>query len=171
MIRELLNEVPQAPLDEAAGTRLRGVYERSRTELKDALSEDLQRELAGLAFPLDRTPSEPEIWVAQAQLAGWLEGPIHGIQAALWGAARGDPGPAERDAPPGATWGDPPTSESPRSPLPPGSICEGGGAPRPPGTAEPDGQRTRTSGTIDIPGASGNVGSGGSSKTILTGMR
>lgn len=84
MIRELLTEVPQAPLDEAAGTRLRGVYERSRTELKDALSEDLQRELAGLAFPLDRTPSEPEIWVAQAQLAGWLEGLIHAIQAVLW---------------------------------------------------------------------------------------
>ena len=84
MIRELLTEVPQAPLDEAAGTRLRGVYERSRTELKDALSEDLQRELAGLAFPLDRTPSESEIRVAQAQLAGWLEGLIHGIQAVLW---------------------------------------------------------------------------------------
>lgn len=55
-----------------------------RSWLKDALSEDLQRELAGLAFPLDRTPSEPEIRVAQAQLAGWLEGLIHGIQAVLW---------------------------------------------------------------------------------------
>ena len=27
---------------------------------------------------------EPEIWVAQAQLAGWLEGLIHAIQAVLW---------------------------------------------------------------------------------------
>ena len=61
-----------------------GVSERSLTELKDAFSEDLERELAGLAISLDRTPSESEIRVAQAQLAGWLEGPIHGIQAVLW---------------------------------------------------------------------------------------
>lgn len=84
MIRELLQEVRQSSLDESSRERLRKVYERSLAELKEVLSEDLQRELEALAIPLDRTPSESEIRVAQAQLVGWLEGLFHGIQAALW---------------------------------------------------------------------------------------
>jgi hypothetical protein len=60
------------------------VYERSIEELKEVLSDDLQRELASLAVPFEDTPSEAEIRVAQAQLVGWLEGLFHGIQAALW---------------------------------------------------------------------------------------
>ncbi len=84
MVRGLLEEVRQSPLDESGRERMRGVYERSLHELKDALSEDLQRELEVLAVPLDRTPTESEIRLAQAQLVGWLEGLLHGIQAALW---------------------------------------------------------------------------------------
>lgn len=63
---------------------MREIYESSVNELKDALSEHLQRELEVFATPLDGTPSESEIRVAQAQLVGWLEGLLHGIQAALW---------------------------------------------------------------------------------------
>jgi Protein of unknown function (DUF2587) len=63
---------------------MREIYESSLAELKDALSQPLQRELEALAIPLERTPTESEIRVAQAQLAGWLEGLLHGIQAALW---------------------------------------------------------------------------------------
>ncbi len=84
MIRGLLEEVRQSSLDESGRKRMREVYESSRNELKDVLSEDLQRELEALAFPLEGTPSESEIRVAQAQLVGWLEGLLHRIQAALW---------------------------------------------------------------------------------------
>src|SRR5436190_20357325 len=82
MIRELLGEVRQSPLDEAGRARMREIYNRSLSQLKDVLSEDLQQELGVLALPLDRTPSESEIRVSQAQLVGWLEGLFHGIQAA-----------------------------------------------------------------------------------------
>ena len=84
MIRELLQEVRQSSLDEPGRQRLSQIYERSLAELKDVLSEDLRRELTTLTIPLDRTPSESEIRVAQAQLVGWLEGLFHGIQAAVW---------------------------------------------------------------------------------------
>ncbi len=84
MIRELLEEVRQSSLDERGRRRLQEIYDRSLGELKDVLSEDLQRELEALAIPFKETPSESEIRVAQAQLVGWLEGLFHGIQAALW---------------------------------------------------------------------------------------
>ncbi len=84
MVRGLLDEVRQAPLDDSGRKRMREIYESSLSELKDALSENLQRELEALAIALDRTPSESEIRVAQAQLVGWLEGLLHGIKAAMW---------------------------------------------------------------------------------------
>lgn len=84
MIRELLEEVRQAALDEAGRRRLQAVYERSLQELKEVLSENLRKELDALAVPFTDTPSESELRVAQAQLVGWLEGLFHGIQAALW---------------------------------------------------------------------------------------
>jgi hypothetical protein len=84
MIRELLEEVRQAEMDEPGRARLKAIYERSIEELKGILSDELQRELTELTMPFDGTPSESEIRVAQAQLVGWLEGLFHGIQAALW---------------------------------------------------------------------------------------
>lgn len=84
MIRELLAEVRQSSLDEAGRKRLRTIYDRAVAELKEGLSEDLQQELGTLTLPLEGTPSESEIRIAQAQLVGWLEGLFHGIQAALW---------------------------------------------------------------------------------------
>lgn len=84
MIRELLEEVRQASLDERGRRRLAEVYGRALDELKDVLSEDLQRELDALAISVGESPTESEIRVAQAQLVGWLEGLFHGIQAALW---------------------------------------------------------------------------------------
>ena len=84
MIRELLEEVRRSSPDEPGRKRLRHIYERSIAELKDGLSEDLQQELSTLTLPLEGTPSNSEIRVAQAQLVGWLEGLFHGIQAALW---------------------------------------------------------------------------------------
>ena len=85
MIKQLLDEVRQAPLDEASRGRLREVYEESVRELSKGLSPDLQEELARLALPFSEgTPSESELRVAQASLVGWLEGLFHGIQATLF---------------------------------------------------------------------------------------
>jgi hypothetical protein len=86
MVKQLLEEVRLAPLDEASRERLAEIYERSIVEVSSALSPDLQEELHSLALPFrpDVVPSEAEIRVAKAQLVGWLEGLFHGIQATLF---------------------------------------------------------------------------------------
>jgi hypothetical protein len=85
MVKQLLEEVRTAPLDEASRERLAEIYERSLAELAEALSPDLQEELSALALPFDddEIPSESELRIAKAQLVGWLEGLFHGIQATL----------------------------------------------------------------------------------------
>jgi hypothetical protein len=86
MMRQLLEEVRSTSLDEASRERLREIYETSVKELGSALSPDLREELARLALPFgeDENPSAAEIQIAQAQLVGWLEGLIQGIQATLF---------------------------------------------------------------------------------------
>jgi hypothetical protein len=85
MTRATLDEVRQAPLDEAGRKRLLSIYRRSLDELKEVLSPDLREELDEVFLPLtSEIPSESELRVAQAQLVGWLEGLFHGIQASLW---------------------------------------------------------------------------------------
>lgn len=85
MIRQLLEEVKSAPLDEASRSRLREIHVQSIDELKDGLAPELVDELERLSLPFDaEAPSEAELRVAQAQLVGWLEGLFHGIQAALY---------------------------------------------------------------------------------------
>jgi len=85
MIKQLLEEVRHAPLDEAGRTRLREIYDTSVRELSEGLSPDLAAELDRVAIPFGAgTPSEAELRVAQAQLVGWLEGLFHGIQATLF---------------------------------------------------------------------------------------
>jgi Protein of unknown function (DUF2587) len=84
MVKQLLEEVRQAPLDEASRVRLREIYEQSIRELADGLSPDLAAELDRISIPFDEpTPSDAELRVAHAQLVGWLEGLFHGIQATL----------------------------------------------------------------------------------------
>ena len=86
MVKQLLEEVRGATLDEASRERLAEIYERSIVELQDAMSPDLQHELAMLALPFrdGEVPSEGELRIAKAQLVGWLEGLFHGIQATLF---------------------------------------------------------------------------------------
>jgi hypothetical protein len=85
MIKQLLDEVRAASLDEAGRDRLKHIYEQSVAELSESLSPDLQVELAGMVPPFaSATPTEAELRVAQAQLVGWLEGLFHGIQATLF---------------------------------------------------------------------------------------
>ncbi|NND03645.1 MAG: DUF2587 domain-containing protein [Acidimicrobiia bacterium] len=84
MTRAMLEEVRQAPLDEAGRRRLLEVHERSLKELAGVLSDDLQDEFNEIFRPLTSdAPTESELRVAQAQLVGWLEGLFHGIQASL----------------------------------------------------------------------------------------
>ena len=85
MVKQLLEEVRNTTLDEAARDQLRDIYENSVTELKSALSPALGDELDRLAldFSDDEIPSEAQLRVAKAQLVGWLEGLFHGIQATL----------------------------------------------------------------------------------------
>ena len=86
MIRQLLEEVRQAPLDEASRVRLREIYDASLEELQGGLSPDLRAELARMAPPFhpEKVPTDAELRVAQAQLVGWLEGVFHGLQATLF---------------------------------------------------------------------------------------
>jgi Protein of unknown function (DUF2587) len=85
MVKQLLEEVRQAPLDQASRSRMRDIYDISVKELSQGLSPDLAEELGRIALPLSgESPSESELRVAQAQLVGWLEGLFHGIQATLF---------------------------------------------------------------------------------------
>jgi Protein of unknown function (DUF2587). len=106
MIKQLLEEVKSAPLDEAARARLSEIYSQSIAELKAGLAPELVDELQRLSPPFteEAAPSEAELRIAQAQLVGWLEGLFHGIQAAVFaqqmaaeGATRADARPAPVD--------------------------------------------------------------------------
>jgi hypothetical protein len=85
MIKQLLEEVRAAPLDEKARQRLTEIHRRSIVELESGLAPELIEELDRLTLPFEQeqTPSDAELRMAQAQLVGWLEGLFHGIQATL----------------------------------------------------------------------------------------
>jgi hypothetical protein len=106
MIKQLLEEVRAAPLDEASRVRLREIHENSIKELEQGLAPELTEELHRLSLPFteDTTPSDSELRIAQAQLVGWLEGLFHGIQTALFAqqmAARQQLEQMRRGLPPG----------------------------------------------------------------------
>ncbi len=86
MIKQLLEEVRHAPLDDASRSRLREIHKTSIRELEQGLAPELREELERLALPFgeDTIPSDAELRIAQAQLVGWLEGLFHGIQTALF---------------------------------------------------------------------------------------
>ncbi len=126
MIKQLLDEVRAAPLDEAGRARLSEIHRRSIKELESGLAPELVAELERLSLPFDEgiVPSEAELRIAQAQLVGWLEGLFHGIQTALFAqqmAARAQ------------------LEEMRRRALPPGSLAIGpDGNPMQVPTAAPD---------------------------------
>ncbi len=105
MIRQLLEEVKAAPLDEASRNRLRDIHRASIKELESGLAPELVEELERLSLPFQEgTPSEGELRIAQAQLVGWLEGLFHGIQTAIYAqqvAARAQLEQMRRALPPG----------------------------------------------------------------------
>ena len=132
MVKQLLDEVRAAPLDEASRERLRGIFDESVQELTGVLSPDLADELNRLAPPFgdDNIPSDAQLRVAQAQLVGWLEGLFQGTQLALQmqaaralfargggpggpGAGPGGPG-VPGELPSGADSGQGPREQDPR---------------------------------------------------------
>ncbi|WP_194825425.1 bacterial proteasome activator family protein [Nocardia sp. XZ_19_231] len=86
MIKQLLEEVRAAPLDDASRSRLKEIHKSSVRELEQGLAPELREELERLTLPFtdDSVPSDAELRIAQAQLVGWLEGLFHGIQTALF---------------------------------------------------------------------------------------
>jgi hypothetical protein len=86
MIKQLLEEVRAAPLDDASRNRLRDIHASSIRELEQGLAPELREELERITLPFSEgeTPSDAELRIAQAQLVGWLEGVFHGIQTALF---------------------------------------------------------------------------------------
>jgi hypothetical protein len=107
MIRQLLEEVRSAPLDDASRSRLKDIHRTSIKELESGLAPELVEELERLSLPFteDHTPSDSELRIAQAQLVGWLEGLFHGIQTAIYAqqvAARAQFEQIRRGLPPGA---------------------------------------------------------------------
>ena len=129
MIKNLLDEVRNAPLDEAGRVRLAEIHRRSIEELKTGLAPELVEELDRIALPFGETaPSDAELRIAQAQLVGWLEGLFHGIQTALFAqqmAAQQQLQGMRRALPPGH-----PAAEQP-GPAMPGQM----GGPQSPGAA------------------------------------
>ncbi|MGW6376589.1 bacterial proteasome activator family protein [Rhodococcus sp. NPDC055112] len=111
MIKQLLEEVRAAPLDDASRNRLKEIHKSSIRELEQGLAPELRDELERLTLPFtdDSVPSDAELRIAQAQLVGWLEGLFHGIQTALFAqqmAARSQLEQIRQSAlPPGMTAG------------------------------------------------------------------
>jgi hypothetical protein len=108
MIKQLLEEVRAAPLDEASRSRLKEIHQNSIKELEEGLAPELRDELNRLSLPFTENtiPSDAELRIAQAQLVGWLEGLFHGIQTALFAqqmAARAQLEQMRRGLPPGAS--------------------------------------------------------------------
>ncbi len=108
MIKQLLEEVRAAPLDEASRSRLKEIHQNSIKELEEGLAPELRDELNRLSLPFTENsiPSDAELRIAQAQLVGWLEGLFHGIQTALFAqqmAARAQLEQMRRGLPSGAS--------------------------------------------------------------------
>ncbi|MGW8377719.1 bacterial proteasome activator family protein [Streptomyces sp. ODS28] len=132
MIKQLLEEVKAAPLDEASRARLREIHTSSIKELEDGLAPELIEELERISLPFtdESVPTDAELRIAQAQLVGWLEGLFHGIQTALFAqqmAARSQ-------------------LEQMRRALPPGVLPEEGGHPEGGGDQEAQARQARTGG-------------------------
>ena len=127
MIKQLLEEVRSAPLDEAGRTRLAEIHRRSISELEEGLAPELIEELERITLPFDdEAPSDAELRIAQAQLVGWLEGLFHGIQAALFAQQMA----AQQQL------------QNMRRALPPGEPGQEGGPGQPTGSARGMGNRS-----------------------------
>ncbi len=130
MIRQLLEEVKSAPLDDASRNRLKEIHRASIKELEEGLAPELVDELERLSLPFteEGTPSDAELRIAQAQLVGWLEGLFHGIQTAIYAQQMASRAQFEQIrralpqgmTPPQAAPGQHPQQQQPQQPPTPG---------------------------------------------------
>ena len=180
MIRQLLEEVKAAPLDDASRTRLKEIHQASIKELEAGLAPELVEELERLSLPFteDSIPSDSELRIAQAQLVGWLEGLFHGIQTAIYAqqmAARAQFEQIRKALPPGAAMpGGRPGRAADDEDAPPASRRVGRDVPLDPSQplAERDRSRTKTRPsrptiTSATPGAASRVRLSGSASSTL----
>jgi Protein of unknown function (DUF2587) len=131
MVKQLLDEVRSAPLDEKGRARLAEIHSRSIRELEDGLAPELIEELERITLPFsDESPSDAELRIAQAQLVGWLEGLFHGIQTALVAQQMAAQAQLQqmRQLPPGVGQGAMPSQGGPGMPRPPGPQGQPGHA-------------------------------------------
>ncbi len=86
MVKQLLEEVRGAPLDDAGRARLRADPRALHHGARGRAGAGAGRGAASassLPFGDRGHPTDAELRIAQAQLVGWLEGLFHGIQTAL----------------------------------------------------------------------------------------
>lgn len=85
MLQTLMAEVRSADTDEDSRRLLARIHTETMEELGTVLSSDLMAELSEFASCCDDdgVPTEAEIRIAQAQLVGWLQGLLQGLQASM----------------------------------------------------------------------------------------
>lgn len=83
MLQTLLEEIRLNVPDEGGRLRLAQIHQETIEELSEVLSEDLQEELQEFnkCCVNNEAPTEGEIRIAHAQLVGWLQGLLRGMQA------------------------------------------------------------------------------------------
>lgn len=85
MTQGLLEELRATALDERTRAYLAEVYDSAIRDVSDALSIGMRDELLRLVVPFGDhgAPSLEELRVADAQLAGWLDGVVRGLDAGI----------------------------------------------------------------------------------------
>ncbi len=85
MIHELLGELREAELDDDLRERLRARLDQTAAEAEQTLSPELRDELARLRSRWNHPASatQAELRIEHAQVAGWLQGLLQGVQDAV----------------------------------------------------------------------------------------
>lgn len=83
MLEAMRSELREMDPDEVGRERLVDVYRSAREKLAETLSGPLAEELDTMIPALEDEPSTGELRVAHAQLLGWLQGLLQGIQTAI----------------------------------------------------------------------------------------
>jgi len=82
MLQTMLTELKDENTDSAGVARLAQIHQETVEELESILSEDLREELMEFnTCCSSEGPTESEMRVAQAQLVGWIQGLLRGMQA------------------------------------------------------------------------------------------
>jgi hypothetical protein len=99
MLQTIRTEVCDLDADDASLQRLASVHNQIESQLAGAIPAALGAELAEFSSCChdNPSPSKAEIRVAQAQLIGWIEGLLQGVQLAVAAVGRelSEPAPVE----------------------------------------------------------------------------